>query len=206
VESRRGCGVREYRAGTARRITKPRAPGKPFPNCHLDRQRRSNATEEEWRDLEDACATMSIQGVLTECRPKELSWNPRACLIEVPSRVSSTHERSGVQRITRGSLIEHLVSVWQRTHRRDLSTTASGANASSASGRDDSFRPYGKQNRRPLPTLHSGRGPSGLAHSALHDWAASTDTGVTRSCSTALAISRQRFLSFVCQLEAAGSE
>jgi hypothetical protein len=39
--------------------------------CHLDRQRRSEATEEEWRDREDACATLLIQGVLTECHSPE---------------------------------------------------------------------------------------------------------------------------------------
>jgi hypothetical protein len=50
--------------------------------CHLDRQRRSEAgvpatrgfrvvgweaPEEEWRDRDDVCATLLIQGVLTEC-------------------------------------------------------------------------------------------------------------------------------------------
>ena len=39
--------------------------------CHLDRQRRSEATEEEWRDREDVCATLLIQGVLTECHSPE---------------------------------------------------------------------------------------------------------------------------------------
>ena len=36
-----------------------------FPVCHLDRGRRSGATEGEWRDRDDVCAAMLIQGVLS---------------------------------------------------------------------------------------------------------------------------------------------
>lgn len=34
--------------------------------CHPDRRRRSGATEEEWRDPEDASSANLIQGVLFE--------------------------------------------------------------------------------------------------------------------------------------------
>jgi hypothetical protein len=34
--------------------------------CHLDRRRRSEATEEEWRDPEDVPADSLTQGVLPE--------------------------------------------------------------------------------------------------------------------------------------------
>jgi hypothetical protein len=34
--------------------------------CHLDRRRRSAATEEEWRDPEDVGAALLMQGVLPE--------------------------------------------------------------------------------------------------------------------------------------------
>lgn len=36
--------------------------------CHLDRARRSEATEDEWRDPEDASPAMPIRGVLSRRR------------------------------------------------------------------------------------------------------------------------------------------
>src|SRR5262249_5752882 len=87
--------------------------------CHLDRPRRSEATEGEWRDPENAYTTMLIQGMST----RTLSLTP-----SVLARVVPTAWR------------EHLVSLWQRTHPRDLSTPLRSPSTSSGSlrvGRDD---------------------------------------------------------------------
>src|SRR5215472_10828178 len=93
--------------------------------CHLDRPRGtlslSKGTECEWRDPEDECGTMlTIQGV-----------RPRDCPLKRISRQ---------QLIGRAAWREHLVSVWQRTHPRDLSTPLRSPSTSSGSlrvGRDD---------------------------------------------------------------------
>jgi hypothetical protein len=37
----------------------------PLNHCHLDRTPKELATEEEWRDPEDAYPTMPLQGVST---------------------------------------------------------------------------------------------------------------------------------------------
>ena len=36
-----------------------------LPFCHLDRRRRSFATEEEWRDPDNVSFAMLMQGILT---------------------------------------------------------------------------------------------------------------------------------------------
>ena len=53
---------------------------------------------------------------------------------------------------------------------------------------------------------HASAGSVDIVHFALHDSATLADTGLTRSCSRASAVFFQPFLSFVSQLEAAGSE
>src|SRR5262249_23137675 len=43
--------------------------------CHLDRARRRAATEWEWRDPEDVCAKMPIQGVFPRLSPRQFGEN-----------------------------------------------------------------------------------------------------------------------------------
>jgi hypothetical protein len=52
--------------------------------CHLDRRRRSGATEEEWRDPENASITMPIQGVLRDGAPGTRGFRVLGCGETVP--------------------------------------------------------------------------------------------------------------------------
>src|SRR5262249_46878722 len=70
--------------------------------CHLDRRRGSEAPEEEWRDPEDACAALLIQGILPECHsPEPPCWNvgQNLCGVGQASILSLalTHWREHVQ-------------------------------------------------------------------------------------------------------------
>jgi len=51
------------------RLTRTRRDVPIRGTCHLDRRRRSEATEEEWRDPEDVGAALLMQGVLPHNYP-----------------------------------------------------------------------------------------------------------------------------------------